>query len=408
MWAGSYADMMDLMAAEVPGSRDVEANAKILRGMGQRRQAVALVQEIAAKVSTAKAAGGVAEVLTWAQDRIQALMVSSDDKSLGHCLTDAMAAGEAYAAMRDQGGKLAASWGIRELDLLCPLRPGMLCILAAEPGGGKTTLGLQAAKETADELGMGAVAIASLEMIGQELATILAGRQAGIAPAAIREKSASLLPADWACLAELAAAWTDSPAILVRDTSATGEALTVDSLVAWLTQRKHASPRMGLAVLDYLQLLDAPNPRWTEYQTITHASRKLKRAAQSLRIPILCLSQMNRDGRKAIKAKDGTVQGMPEPTLSDLRGSGSIEQDADAVIFLHVVGNPEPSAATVLVRAIVAKQRGGAKGSVDLWFHRKHAKLTAAEPRDVASPDEAKRERADRMRSLPSPSEECF
>lgn len=403
--AGGWAGIADLREREHSfiGTRDVEKNAALLRNAGARRQIIQELRRVAEDVAASDLTAGPYEAVTQSQDRILGLLAGNADRSLGDHLHQALRAGEGYAALRDRGQAPVATWGIRELDDMVPLRPGAVIVLAGAPGSGKTSLMLESGTATAANAGPGAVAIASLEMTGPELASIVAARQVGISPAAIRERSASIPPEAWDRLEALAATWRASSSVLVRDAAGTTDNTTVDGLVAWLTQRRHASPRMALAVLDYLQLLDGTNPRQSEYERITHATRQLKRAAVSLRLPLLVLSQMNRAGRTAVKDRQGQVVCEPEPTLPDLRGSGSIEQDADAVVFLHTIGNPNPTDAAILVRAIVAKNRAGPKGSIDLWFHRRQQcfEVARAPGEDV----DFLRSRAARMSSAPHDSE---
>ncbi len=371
---GGWSEIAELRAATVDfvGGQGVERNAPSLRHAGDRRRAIEDLRIAAAAIAASDLHNGPYEAIGQHRERLLSLIAGGNaDRNLGDYLHTALRAGEAFAALRDRGQTLTATWGLPELDGLVPLRPGGLYVLAAAPGAGKTSLALMAAAATAKAGGQGAVALTSLEMTGSELAAIIAGRQVGISPAAIREHSASVPLEAWERLEALTASWRDSSSLLVRDAAASNHQTTVDGFTSWLGQRAAAAPRMALAVLDYLQLLDGSNARQNEYERITAATRAIKRAAVGLSLPILVLSQMNRAGRAQIKDRGGKVTGDPEPTLADLRGSGSIEQDADAVIFLHALGVPDPAARAIKVRATVAKNRGGAQGSIDLWFHRR-------------------------------------
>lgn len=388
------------------GKRGVAANVQRLCHAGDRRRILQELRVIATKVANSDLETGPHEVVISSQDRLLGLLANPSERSLGDHLHAALCNGERLAALREQGRAPTATWGMAELDALVPLRPGGLYVLAAAPGAGKTSLALQAATACASAGGQGAVAIASLEMSGPELATIVAARQVGISPAAIRERAPSIPLEAWDQLNHLAATWRTSASVLVRDAAGVADHTTVDSLAAWLTQRRRASPGMALAVLDYLQLLDASNPRHNEYERITHATRQLKRTAVSLILPILCLSQMNRAGRTQVKDRTGRIIGDPEPTLANLRGSGSIEQDADAVVFLHQVGTPDPSAKAVLVRVTVAKNRAGAQGTVDMWFHRRHQLFQPA--RAAGQQVDELQKRAARTATAPHPAENVF
>ncbi len=140
--------------------------------------------------------------------------------------------------------------------------------------------------------------------------------------------------------------------------------------MAWVRQRSlRSAGKLTLVVVDYLQILDAANPRQSPYDRISEATRALKQLALELRICVLVLSQISREGRKQIKnARTGAVQANPEPSLSDLAGSGSIEADADAVVFIWPPGIETGPSLNVELK--VAKNRGGSEGSISAVFHR--------------------------------------
>jgi replicative DNA helicase len=126
---------------------------------------------------------------------------------------------------------------------------------------------------------------------------------------------------------------------------------------------KQKEPRLGLLVVDYLQLMHQKGKVENRQLEVSEISRSLKALAKELDVPVLALSQLN---RKIEERKGG------KPMLSDLRESGAIEQDADVVMFIHRdedSGNGQPSTQTALeVELIVAKQRNGPIGSIDLVF----------------------------------------
>ena len=149
----------------------------------------------------------------------------------------------------------------------------------------------------------------------------------------------------------------DSPARTVTEIAACARRL----------KRKHG---LGLIVVDYLQLIQPDNPRDPRQEQVARIARRLKALARELRIPVLCLAQLN---RQADAGKEGH-----RPRLSHLRESGAIEQDADVVMFIHreeyyCQSREEAEAAGVagVGEVIVAKQRNGPTGSAKLaWFDR--------------------------------------
>lgn len=345
-------------------------NAELLVAYQRLREAVEGIDRARAALLRPGGRDAVPQVLGDVSTQIAGLAAAAGGarENVGDHLAGALATIRA-TAKAETTGRAGASWGLRGLDAMVPLRPGRVYVLAAPPSAGKTSLALQAATATAKACGRGAVAFASLEMPGADLATILAGRRLGFGSRAISERDPRLGPQDWERLDMLAEEWRQEASLLIHDTAATGDRFTAAHLLTWLRGRAHApGGPPALAIIDYVQLLDGEG-KDTEYQTITKASRQIKRAATQLGIPILALAQMSREGRKPLRDKrTGEVIGYPEPTSEDLRGSGALEQDADAVIFIH-----QPDAEDLSVQPmqiLVRKNRQGPRGRIDTHFHR--------------------------------------
>ena len=395
---GGFNALNEPVDAQHSSATQAPQSAKVLRHLVERDRAIDVLRDMATEISRCDLGKGPTDAISQGLDRLGAMLSGgSAGRNLGDCLLSAVDSAQKSAELRGEGHDSPCTWGLPALDRLCPMRAGALYILSAPPGAGKTSLALQSAAATALAGGKGSVALVSLEMTGEELATILVARETGLSPAAIREWSpAAAIRSD--VIREIAAQWRVSEAMMVRDLDAGGQRQTAAAVTAWLRQRKTVTAnRLALGVIDYLGLLDG-DAKQREYDTITQATRTIKRAAMTLRLPILCLAQMNRDGRKADRDKSGAVSSTPEPRLEDLRGSGSIEQDADAVVFIHLpdARSEEPS---LRGKIIVAKHRGGATGSVDVIFHRRQQLFqeVAIEPRNNS-----------RMSSDPSPSEDLY
>jgi replicative DNA helicase len=378
-----------------------------LRGLVERDEAVDLLRDVARQIKQCDLRTGPSEVLAQGIGRITQLVGQGNRaRGIGDCLISALETAKRRADDRSQSQQSDATWGIPQLDLICPFRPGRLYVLSAPPSAGKSSLALQAATATSLACGRHGVAIVSKEMPGEELSLIMAARELGIAVDSIENwtETARRREAD---LRALAAKWQASEGILVRDTTGS-EPLTAQSITGWLRTRQMVTQnRMALAVIDHLHILDGkPNQR--EYDKLTEATGVLKQAAMALRIPILLLAQQSREGRKADRNSRGEVTTVPEPRIEDMRGSGSIEQDADAIIFMHFPGLYGDKQATQLSgKVIVAKQRNGPKGEIDVVFHKRHRLTTYCglppemdEPRPVVVDN--------RMNSEPSPEEDHF
>lgn len=222
---------------------------------------------------------------------------------------------------------------------------------------GKTSLALQAAIATA---GRGVpVGIVSLEMSPAELSRIVAGCALGIQPRALRDQWDQLPEASRADVRMLADAWKDNGLVSVM--SGTGDE-TMQHIAAWARLRAQVGG-LGLLIIDYLGLIAGTDPRQNEYARLTEITRQAKNLARALSVPVLLLAQLNREVDKAKHTKTPRP-----PVLSDLRGSGSIEQDADAVVFIHRPG--DDAGRRVPVQLVVAKNRGGPLAMVDALFDR--------------------------------------
>jgi replicative DNA helicase len=136
---------------------------------------------------------------------------------------------------------------------------------------------------------------------------------------------------------------------------------------------------LDLVIVDYLQLMQASSPSRdaNRVQEVSEISRGLKQLARELKVPVIALSQLSRGVEQRTTA---------EPRLSDLRESGSIEQDADVVIFLYREGEQSPDAEVEMIKAKVAKHRNGPIGEVPLQFRKANTRFYAVSSQgDVAA-----------------------
>jgi replicative DNA helicase len=301
------------------------------------------------------------------------LLINGAAKTQGQAVGDydmGAAMAEAYnlGADRDPSATVAR-WGIPALDALVPLTPDAFVVMAAPPKCGKTSLALQTILATArggpdGVFAPDSVAVVSREMSAPELARILIARELRIPANDVRD--GLLSPSEAERVQRLAAEWQAGGAVTIQNDS---DRVTVDDVAAWVRLRHlRAGGRLKLVVIDYLQLLDSANPKATEYMRISDATRRLKLLQRALRVPIILLSQLSRDGTRANRGKSGDLGLAPEPQLSDLRGSGSIEQDANAVVFLWP--REKASGPVQAVSIKVAANRAGDVGVIDCDFLR--------------------------------------
>ncbi|MEN6525672.1 MAG: replicative DNA helicase [Candidatus Polarisedimenticolia bacterium] len=259
------------------------------------------------------------------------------------------------------------STGYDRLDkMLSGLQKGDMLILAARPSMGKTALALNIAQNAAVK-GGATVGVFSLEMSSPQLFYRLLSSQACVDLQKLR--TGSLAHDDWD---NVGAAYTTlvSSKIFIDDTPGIGPM----ELLAKARRLKHEEG-LGLIVVDYLQLMKLETRIESRQQEVSEISRSLKAIAKELDVPILALSQLSR-------APDQGRGSDHRPQLSDLRESGAIEQDADVVMFIFrpevYVKEKEKVVAEGLegkAELIVAKQRNGPTGVVDLFFVKQFARF---------------------------------
>ena len=239
-----------------------------------------------------------------------------------------------------------------------------LIILAARPGMGKTSFALNIATNVAKKQKI-PVAIFSLEMTKDQLTSRILSAEAGIDSQAFR--TGKLKDEDWDDLARASEMLHDAP-IYMDDTSG----ITIPEVKAKIRRinQDPSRPDIGLVIIDYLQLMTSGRRTENRVQEISDITRNLKIMAKELNVPVIALSQLSRSAEKATGRSDH------RPQLSDLRDSGSIEQDADVVLFLyrqayynsHQDGAEEQQADERTAECIVAKNRHGETGAVKLQW----------------------------------------
>lgn len=261
--------------------------------------------------------------------------------------------------------------GFRDLDRITTgLHPDQLIILAARPAVGKTAFVLNIAQNVGTKQNK-AVAIFSLEMGAESLVDRMLAAEGMIDSHALR--TGQLTEQDWTnvmvaqgALAEAPIYIDDTPGIKITEIRARSRKLS-----------QEVEGGLGLIVIDYLQLISGTRPE-NRQQEVSEISRQLKILAKELRVPVIALSQLSR----------GVEQRQDKrPVLSDIRESGSIEQDADIVAFLYREDyyrkegeEPEEAIEDNTVEVILEKNRAGARGTVKLMFQKEYNKFSSIAP----------------------------
>jgi replicative DNA helicase len=304
--------------------------------------------------------GGIDEFV----DQIEAKMfsvtqsrVSEGAKHMGVPMKEAM--NVVTKMMMKKGEMTGVPSGFHDLDRLTfGFQKQEMIVLAARPSMGKTSFALNIA-ESAVMPKRGEAAstlIFSLEMSGAQLALRMLCSRARVKMQALRDGLLSKNGDEQGRLLSVADEFTKAP-LFIDDSSN----LSIMQLRA-KARRLHARNKLGLIIVDYLQLLSPVDPKVPREQQVAEASRGLKALAKELDVPVIVLSQLNRSSEKENRA----------PKLADLRESGSIEQDADVVLML---ARPKDADEKFQVAAdsaelIVAKQRNGPVGELRLTFLR--------------------------------------
>jgi replicative DNA helicase len=257
--------------------------------------------------------------------------------------------------------------GYDDIDkLTAGFQPGDLVIIAGRPAMGKSSLAVNIAENAAIRYGVPA-AVFSLEMSKEQLVLRLLCSQSEVPLHKVR--NGFLGHEDWPRLTTGAGLLQAAP-ILIDDSAA----LNVFEIRA-KCRRLKAEGRLGLVVIDYLQLIRPAGKAENRVQEISQITRALKALAKELGVPIIALSQLSR----AVEQRHATDR---RPQLSDLRESGSVEQDADVVMFVYREEYYKPDDPTVRGKAtiIIAKQRNGPTADVNLTFLREYTKFVPYSP----------------------------
>ncbi len=300
----------------------------------------------------------VDDLIDQAQTKIYNAIQNSQKKELqdiGSVINEAM---KEIEANQDKSGLNGVPSGYQSLDRVTRgWQKSDLIILAARPSVGKTAFALNLARNAAVDYNR-PVAVFSLEMSALQLVMRLMTTESGL-PADKLKGGSKLEPWEWQQLETKLAALAKAP-LYIDDTPSI-------PLMEFRTKIKRLVKSKGvqLVIVDYLQLIQGPTElRGMREQEVAAISRTLKATAKELNVPIIALSQLSRD---AVKRQGSNGK----PQLSDLRESGSIEQDADMVIFIHrpdYLGLAETPGGKETTQIIIAKHRNGEVCDIDMLF----------------------------------------
>ncbi|MEI6316411.1 MAG: replicative DNA helicase [bacterium] len=238
-------------------------------------------------------------------------------------------------------------------DLLSGFQNSDLIILAARPSVGKTTLALDFARLAATKHNIG-VGIFSLEMSSQQLVDRMLAAESRVNAWNLRTGRLSS-DHDFSQLQTAMDSLSRAPIYI--DDQPSSSIVHIRSAC----RRMKAEHNIGFIIIDYLQLMSTSKSYDSMVNQITEVSHSLKALAREIDVPVLALSQLSR----AVEARGG------EPRLSDLRDSGSIEQDADVVMFIHREDKHNKDAPPNIAKIMIEKHRNGPTGHIELFFDEK-------------------------------------
>lgn len=360
---------ISLLTQSVPSASNVGDYAKIVKDNATLRKLIAICDEV--NNAAYEAAAPVREIVDAAEQKIFDISHNSTTKDFRH-IRDIMqnVYHELELKCENKGAVSGQKTGFSGLDrMLVQMGAGDLVIVGARPGMGKTSFAMNIGVNAAKASGK-AVCIFSLEMSGEQLVTRILSSEAMIDSYSLR--SGQLKPEQWDNIAGVITNLSGCE-IYVDDTSA----ITATDMKAKLRR----IPNLGMVIIDYIGLMQSTINTDNRAVAVGEISRNLKIMAKDFGIPIICCAQLNR----GTESRPGAGK---KPTLADLRDSGSIEQDADIVLFLYrdeyykdISGSNDEAAAESANTAevIIAKNRHGSVGNVKMGWIGQFTKFRTLE-----------------------------
>ena len=357
------ATYLNNLAQYVPSASNITRYAEIVQSKSVLRALIAVGDEI---VGNAFSTNGTtpAEQLERAEERI--LKIGSSDNARSEEKTLSVLIPRFNQMLLDRSenpGKLVGvSTGFTDLDQMTSgLKKGNLVVVAGRPAMGKTSLAMNMAEHCALQEKL-PVLVISLEMTADELTTRLVGSVGRVDQ--MNLQTAELQDHEWGRVSEAMEKLHSAP-IDIQDTGVR----TIAEIRAMARRFLHRHKCIGLIIVDYLQLVSGSgNANENRATEVGHVSRGLKLLAGELQCPVIALSQLNR-----------SLEDRPDkrPRMSDIRESGSVEQDADAIMFVYrdEVYTKDACQTPGVAEIIIAKQRNGPTGTVRLAWQPSYTRF---------------------------------
>ncbi|MBR5623754.1 replicative DNA helicase [bacterium] len=350
----------------VPTTENIEYYADIVQDKALLRELVVTCRKAISECNTS--GRNAKEIISEAEQNMVGLLKDRNKGflSVGELMLPNIEMLEKLTKARQKGATVTGlDTGFRDINTMTAgFHPGELIILAARPSMGKTALALNLAEHVAEK-NKAAVAFFSLEMGPDELVRRLLSSRAGVRGQNLRR--GDMTAADYSKIVR--AAGNIKELDLFIDSSPSLTPIDIKSRCQLLRAK---CPNFAAIFVDYIQLLSAGSDKQfkdNRVQEISYISRSLKSLAVELKVPVIALSQLNR------QAEQGSEKGN-RPQLSHLRESGSIEQDADMVMMLYRPNYYNKEASVDDAEVIIAKQRNGPTGTIKMIFNPEYARFT--------------------------------
>ena len=355
---------LNAMAQNTPSAANIRRYAEIVRDRGILRKLITVADEISGNAFNPQGKE-VKQMLDEAESKIFAIAEQGARGAQGWTavqplLTQVVERIDELYSRENQGEITGVPTGFIDLDRMTSgLQPGDLVIVAGRPSMGKTAFSVNIGENVAIEAGL-PVAVFSMEMGGAQLAMRMLGSVGQLDQHRLR--TGRLNDEDWPRLTHAIQKMNDAQ-LYIDETPA----LNPIEMRARARRLARQCGKLGLIIVDYLQLMQGSQPGDNRAAEISEISRSLKGLAKELHCPVIALSQLNRSLEQRPNKR---------PVMSDLRESGAIEQDADVIIFLYrdEVYNPDsPDKGTAEI--IIGKQRNGPIGAIRLTWIGSYTKF---------------------------------
>ena len=359
---------ISLIAESVPAVSNIRDYARIVKDKAILRKLIGICDDISTDAYDEGAP--VKTIVDSAEQKIFDISHNNDTKDFRHIRDILQNVYQDIETLAETNGAVTGvKTGFSGLDrMLIQMGKGDLVIVGARPGMGKTSFAMNIATNVAKQ--KKAVAIFSLEMSGEQLVTRILSSEALVDSSKLR--TGQLKTEDWDNIAGVISSLSGCD-IYIDDTSAITS--------AEMKSKLRRINNLGLVVIDYIGLMQSTSNTDNRAQQVGEISRNLKIMAKDFGIPIVCCAQLNR----GTESRAGDAK---KPTLADLRDSGSIEQDADIVLFLYrdeyykdISGNDNQGSgdSANTAEVIIAKNRHGSVGNVKMGWIGQFTKFRTLE-----------------------------